>query len=149
MAGPTGGPIPPNAQQIGPGIFKARGPYRAPFIYRFAGTALSASMWFFLMYRAKKDGNCPLDSSTSSQSNPTRPNFFTISLVLTCIRQALYCWAGSTLGITRWERMEEKHTSITAPTLPRQGCTWRLLGWARYGTAQMTLHICIDRLSAQ
>ncbi|KAB8299896.1 hypothetical protein EYC80_000140 [Monilinia laxa] len=32
------------------------GLYRAPPIYRFAGTALGASMWFFLMYRAKKDG---------------------------------------------------------------------------------------------
>ncbi|RPB23064.1 hypothetical protein L211DRAFT_751982, partial [Terfezia boudieri ATCC MYA-4762] len=25
-------------------------------LYRFAATALGASMWFFLMYRAKKDG---------------------------------------------------------------------------------------------
>ncbi|KAK2628598.1 hypothetical protein QTJ16_001701 [Diplocarpon rosae] len=25
-------------------------------LYRFAATGLSASMWFFLMYRAKKDG---------------------------------------------------------------------------------------------
>ncbi|KAL8288823.1 hypothetical protein RB597_000754 [Gaeumannomyces tritici] len=30
--------------------------YRAPPVYRFVGTALGASMWFFLMYRAKKDG---------------------------------------------------------------------------------------------
>ncbi|KAI2623250.1 hypothetical protein GGR54DRAFT_638489 [Hypoxylon sp. NC1633] len=30
--------------------------YKAPGIYRFTGTALGASMWFFLMYRAKKDG---------------------------------------------------------------------------------------------
>ncbi|KAK3686012.1 hypothetical protein B0T22DRAFT_238439, partial [Podospora appendiculata] len=27
-----------------------------PRIYRFAATGLGASMWFFLMYRAKKDG---------------------------------------------------------------------------------------------
>ncbi|KAJ5144138.1 uncharacterized protein N7515_002925 [Penicillium bovifimosum] len=25
-------------------------------LYRFTATALGASMWFFLMYRAKKDG---------------------------------------------------------------------------------------------
>ncbi|KAL5630152.1 hypothetical protein BROUX41_000024 [Berkeleyomyces rouxiae] len=30
-------------------------PHVAP-IYRFTATALGASMWFFLMYRAKKDG---------------------------------------------------------------------------------------------
>ncbi|KAH6655051.1 hypothetical protein BKA67DRAFT_657013 [Truncatella angustata] len=35
----------------GPGIR----PHVAP-IYRFTATALGASMWFFLMYRAKKDG---------------------------------------------------------------------------------------------
>ncbi|KAL2013450.1 hypothetical protein VTN00DRAFT_975 [Thermoascus crustaceus] len=28
----------------------------APPFYRFTATALGASMWFFLMYRAKKDG---------------------------------------------------------------------------------------------
>ncbi|KAK2871563.1 hypothetical protein FQN49_003054 [Arthroderma sp. PD_2] len=27
-----------------------------PPLYRFAATALGASMWFWLMYRAKKDG---------------------------------------------------------------------------------------------
>ncbi|TVY85182.1 NADH dehydrogenase [ubiquinone] 1 beta subcomplex subunit [Lachnellula suecica] len=29
---------------------------RARPLYRFAATGLSASMWFFLMYRAKQDG---------------------------------------------------------------------------------------------
>ncbi|KAI5862862.1 hypothetical protein GGS23DRAFT_597175 [Durotheca rogersii] len=28
-----------------------------PRIYRFTATALGASMWFFLMYRAKQDGD--------------------------------------------------------------------------------------------
>ncbi|KAI5918046.1 hypothetical protein F4810DRAFT_715836 [Camillea tinctor] len=35
------------------------GPIKAPHVppvYRFAATALGASMWFFLMYRARKDG---------------------------------------------------------------------------------------------
>ncbi|KAI1805551.1 hypothetical protein F4811DRAFT_551818 [Daldinia bambusicola] len=34
------------------------GPIRphVPGIYRYTATALGASMWFFLMYRAKKDG---------------------------------------------------------------------------------------------
>jgi len=27
-----------------------------PRVYRFAATGLGATMWFFLMYRAKKDG---------------------------------------------------------------------------------------------
>ncbi|KAF4779189.1 hypothetical protein CPAR01_08782 [Colletotrichum paranaense] len=27
-----------------------------PGVYRFTATALGAGMWFFLMYRAKKDG---------------------------------------------------------------------------------------------
>ncbi|ORY71271.1 uncharacterized protein BCR38DRAFT_479780 [Pseudomassariella vexata] len=40
MAGGPGGPIRPHV----------------PGIYRFTATALGASMWFFLMYRAKKDG---------------------------------------------------------------------------------------------
>ncbi|KAI0885211.1 uncharacterized protein GGS22DRAFT_140379 [Annulohypoxylon maeteangense] len=30
--------------------------WRAPRAYRYTATALGASMWFFLMYRAKKDG---------------------------------------------------------------------------------------------
>ncbi|ROW09047.1 hypothetical protein VMCG_02782 [Cytospora schulzeri] len=30
-------------------------PHVSPF-YRFCATGLGASMWFFLMYRAKKDG---------------------------------------------------------------------------------------------
>ncbi|KAI1365370.1 hypothetical protein F5Y08DRAFT_338786 [Xylaria arbuscula] len=36
----------------GPGPIKAH----VPGIYRFTATALGASMWFFLMYRARKDG---------------------------------------------------------------------------------------------
>ncbi|KAI1462229.1 hypothetical protein F4805DRAFT_125326 [Annulohypoxylon moriforme] len=30
--------------------------FPAPRAYRYTATALGASMWFFLMYRAKKDG---------------------------------------------------------------------------------------------
>ncbi|KLU84923.1 hypothetical protein MAPG_03957 [Magnaporthiopsis poae ATCC 64411] len=40
----------------GPQLPPKGGMYRAPPVYRFVGTALGASMWFFLMYRAKKDG---------------------------------------------------------------------------------------------
>ncbi|KAI1201024.1 hypothetical protein F5X97DRAFT_56754 [Nemania serpens] len=32
------------------------GPARVPGLYRYTATALGASMWFFLMYRARKDG---------------------------------------------------------------------------------------------
>ncbi|KAI1117335.1 hypothetical protein F5Y14DRAFT_404074 [Nemania sp. NC0429] len=32
------------------------GPARVPGFYRYTATALGASMWFFLMYRARKDG---------------------------------------------------------------------------------------------
>ncbi|KAL1975316.1 hypothetical protein VTN31DRAFT_3708 [Thermomyces dupontii] len=39
----------------GPGKHPITVPHTRPF-YRFAATALGASMWFFLMYRAKKDG---------------------------------------------------------------------------------------------
>ncbi|KAF8437000.1 hypothetical protein BGX38DRAFT_55391 [Terfezia claveryi] len=39
----------------GPGEHPIRIHPVRPF-YRFAATALGASMWFFLMYRAKKDG---------------------------------------------------------------------------------------------
>lgn len=30
--------------------------YKQPFLYRFCATGIGASMWFFLMYRAKQDG---------------------------------------------------------------------------------------------
>ncbi|KAI0012797.1 hypothetical protein F4779DRAFT_614240 [Xylariaceae sp. FL0662B] len=49
MAGP--GQVPPRLPPRPP-------PYTPPVprIYRFTATALGASMWFFLMYRAKQDG---------------------------------------------------------------------------------------------
>ncbi|OBT65995.1 hypothetical protein VE03_03196 [Pseudogymnoascus sp. 23342-1-I1] len=37
-------------------------------LYRFAATGLGASMWFFLMYRAKQDGN--FDSWTLHRTIP-------------------------------------------------------------------------------
>ncbi|KAF2841693.1 hypothetical protein M501DRAFT_929736 [Patellaria atrata CBS 101060] len=45
----------------GPGRAHAHGSHPihvhpAPRFYRFAATGLGAGMWFFLMYRAKKDG---------------------------------------------------------------------------------------------
>ncbi|EPE34037.1 hypothetical protein GLAREA_07050 [Glarea lozoyensis ATCC 20868] len=46
MAGPT---TPPK-----PGAHAQFPPVRP--LYRFMATGLGASMWFFLMYRAKKDG---------------------------------------------------------------------------------------------
>ncbi|OBT48187.1 hypothetical protein VE00_00958 [Pseudogymnoascus sp. WSF 3629] len=39
-------------------------------LYRFAATGLGASMWFFLMYRAKQDGN-----SDARSLRRTTPNF--------------------------------------------------------------------------
>ncbi|GKT50261.1 uncharacterized protein ColSpa_10442 [Colletotrichum spaethianum] len=61
-----------------------------PGIYRFTATALGAGMWFFLMYRAKKDG--------SFCSIPDRA--VTIVDMLTDHTQDPCCWAGSTLGTT-------------------------------------------------
>ncbi|KAI1433510.1 hypothetical protein GGR50DRAFT_668383 [Xylaria sp. CBS 124048] len=54
----------------GPGPIKAH----VPGIYRFTATALGASMWFFLMYRAKKDGiqDNPDISRTNECSHFTR-----------------------------------------------------------------------------
>ncbi|OBT57964.1 hypothetical protein VE04_00960 [Pseudogymnoascus sp. 24MN13] len=40
-------------------------------LYRFAATGLGASMWFFLMYRAKQDGNC--DSQSLRRTIPNLP----------------------------------------------------------------------------
>ncbi|KAH7122474.1 hypothetical protein B0J11DRAFT_340224 [Dendryphion nanum] len=46
---------------MGPPRFKLNGPHPVHVhavrpLYRFMATALPASMWFFLMYRAKQDG---------------------------------------------------------------------------------------------
>ncbi|KAI1096829.1 hypothetical protein F5B19DRAFT_488036 [Rostrohypoxylon terebratum] len=61
-------PLPPNPNQrvykvhhepfrFSPGASNYIKPFApAPRIYKYTGTALGACMWFFLMYRAKKDG---------------------------------------------------------------------------------------------
>ncbi|KAI1214970.1 uncharacterized protein F4807DRAFT_455419 [Annulohypoxylon truncatum] len=52
-------PTPPGSRKIPLYWPIARAPIPAtpaPRIYRYTATALGASMWFFLMYRAKKDG---------------------------------------------------------------------------------------------
>ncbi|KZZ90603.1 hypothetical protein AAP_03698 [Ascosphaera apis ARSEF 7405] len=41
--------------QPNPGSHPIRAP-QGPNVYKFAATALGASMWFWLFYRAKKDG---------------------------------------------------------------------------------------------
>ncbi|KAI2473789.1 hypothetical protein F4781DRAFT_3014 [Annulohypoxylon bovei var. microspora] len=48
--------IPPNPIPRSRFGFGSPATFQAPRIYRFTATALGASMWFFLMYRAKKDG---------------------------------------------------------------------------------------------
>ncbi|KAL7930549.1 hypothetical protein V8C35DRAFT_312283 [Trichoderma chlorosporum] len=68
-------------------------PHVAP-IYRVTATALGAGMWFWLMYRAKKDGKAtkhPIRIRTSLLSTSNAADF----------SQAPYCWDGSTLGTTR------------------------------------------------
>ncbi|KAI9896241.1 hypothetical protein N3K66_008413 [Trichothecium roseum] len=51
-----------DTQERAPGLFSATMNFnkppvpRAPGIYRYTATAMGAGMWFWLMYRAKKDG---------------------------------------------------------------------------------------------
>ncbi|KAK0720468.1 hypothetical protein B0H67DRAFT_576191 [Lasiosphaeris hirsuta] len=59
-----------------------------PRAYRFMATGLGASMWFWLMWRAKKDGTIQVFNN-----NPFR-------MLLTSTPQVPSSSAGSTLGIT-------------------------------------------------
>ncbi|KAL6693550.1 hypothetical protein J3F84DRAFT_379196 [Trichoderma pleuroticola] len=65
-------------------------PHVAP-IYRVTATALGAGMWFWLMYRAKKDGKAPNSHTHFSMIDS---NVFNLS-------QDPFCLAGSTPGTTR------------------------------------------------
>ncbi|KAL7907995.1 hypothetical protein GGI35DRAFT_455350 [Trichoderma velutinum] len=65
-------------------------PHVAP-IYRVTATALGAGMWFWLMYRAKKDGKTP---NSHTHFSMIESNVFNFS-------QAPFCLVGSTLGTTR------------------------------------------------
>ncbi|KAM6476399.1 hypothetical protein HDV62DRAFT_375507 [Trichoderma sp. SZMC 28011] len=81
-------------------------PHVAP-IYRVTATALGAGMWFWLMYRAKKDGKAP---NSQTQFSMIDSNVFDFS-------QAPFCLAGSTPGTTRQLdqvriRDQERHATL-------------------------------------
>ncbi|KAK3945048.1 hypothetical protein QBC46DRAFT_372614 [Diplogelasinospora grovesii] len=78
-----------------------------PRIYRIAATGLGASMWFFLFYRAKKDGTII--------TNIIRPPLNSTNSRL----QDRFSSAGSTLGIT------ERATKLGwLGTALRKNCTY-------------------------
>ncbi|KAM7217858.1 hypothetical protein V8F06_006785 [Rhypophila decipiens] len=59
-------------------------------IYKIAGTGLGASMWFFLFYRAKKDG---IKSLSKTMSDPRiLYGRVTRTLTASCIGPVLLGW---------------------------------------------------------
>ncbi|KAH6850807.1 hypothetical protein B0I37DRAFT_372440 [Chaetomium sp. MPI-CAGE-AT-0009] len=68
-----------------------------PRIYRFIGTGLGASMWFWIFYRAKKDGTADQPDKSLNRREAANPT-----------SQGRFSSAGSTPGSTRCEIEEDR-----------------------------------------